>query len=49
MPPAGPPRRAGEADDQRPMTNVLALPKGTELVGDFRIERMLGAGGFGIT
>ena len=31
------------------MTNVLALPAGTELVGDFRIERMLGAGGFGIT
>jgi serine/threonine protein kinase len=31
------------------MTNVLALPVGTELVGDFRIERVLGAGGFGIT
>jgi hypothetical protein len=29
--------------------NLLALPKGTELVGDFRIERVLGAGGFGIT
>ncbi len=31
------------------MTNVLALPPGTELVGDFRIERVLGAGGFGMT
>jgi serine/threonine protein kinase len=31
------------------MTNVLALPAGTELVGDFRIERVLGVGGFGIT
>ncbi len=31
------------------MTNVLALPSGTELVGDFRIERVLGAGGFGMT
>jgi len=31
------------------MTNVLALPAGTELVGDYRIERVLGAGGFGIT
>jgi Protein kinase domain/WD domain, G-beta repeat len=31
------------------MTHVLALPTGTELVGDFRIERVLGAGGFGIT
>lgn len=31
------------------MTNVLALPTGTELVGDFRIERVLGAGGFGMT
>ena len=31
------------------MTNVLALPTGTGLVGDFKIERMLGAGGFGIT
>lgn len=30
------------------MTNLLALPQGTEL-GDFRIERVLGAGGFGIT
>ena len=31
------------------MTNVLALPSGTELVGDFCIERVLGAGGFGMT
>jgi serine/threonine protein kinase len=31
------------------MTNVLALAAGTELVGDFRIERVLGAGGFGMT
>ena len=29
--------------------NLLALPEGTELVGDFRIQRVLGAGGFGIT
>ncbi|MES0384957.1 MAG: serine/threonine-protein kinase [Hyphomicrobium sp.] len=31
------------------MTNLIALPSGTELVGDYRIERVLGAGGFGIT
>jgi serine/threonine protein kinase len=31
------------------MTHMLALTPGTELVGDFRIERVLGAGGFGIT
>ncbi len=31
------------------MTNLVALPSGTELVGDYRIERVLGAGGFGIT
>jgi WD40 repeat protein/serine/threonine protein kinase len=31
------------------MTHALALPPGTELVGDYRIERVLGAGGFGIT
>ena len=31
------------------MTNVLALAVGTELVGDYRIDRVLGAGGFGIT
>lgn len=31
------------------MTNLLALQPGTELVADYRIERVLGAGGFGIT
>ncbi len=31
------------------MTHLLALPAGTELVGDYRIDRVLGAGGFGIT
>ena len=31
------------------MTHVMALPRGTELVGDFRVERVLGVGGFGIT
>ncbi len=31
------------------MSHVQALPEGTELVSDFRIERVLGAGGFGIT
>ena len=31
------------------MTNLIALQSGTELVGDFRISRVLGAGGFGIT
>lgn len=31
------------------MTNASALPAGTELAGNFRIERVLGAGGFGIT
>jgi serine/threonine protein kinase len=30
-------------------THLLALPDGTELVGEFRITRVLGAGGFGIT
>src|SRR5262249_9913961 len=32
-----------------PQSNLLALPDGTELVGDYRIRRVLGAGGFGIT
>ena len=32
-----------------PTENLLALPDGTELVGDYRIKRVLGAGGFGIT
>ncbi len=31
------------------MTNIVALPGGTELVGDYRIAKVLGAGGFGIT
>lgn len=31
------------------MSNLIALQNGTELVGDYRIERVLGAGGFGIT
>ncbi len=31
------------------MNNLVALPSGTELAGDFRIKRVLGAGGFGIT
>jgi serine/threonine protein kinase len=31
------------------MTNLIALPGGTELAGDYRIERVLGAGGFGVT
>jgi len=31
------------------MTNLIALPNGTELVGEYRIERVLGAGGFGVT
>ncbi len=31
------------------MSNPVALPNGTELASDFRIERVLGAGGFGIT
>ena len=32
-----------------PSTFLPALPDGTELVGEFRIKRVLGAGGFGIT
>jgi WD40 repeat protein/serine/threonine protein kinase len=31
------------------MDNLLALPIGTELAGDYRIARILGMGGFGIT
>lgn len=31
------------------MDNLLALPNGTELGGDYRISHVLGAGGFGIT
>ncbi len=31
------------------MTHLIALKSGTELVGDYRISRVLGAGGFGIT
>ncbi|MEO1206537.1 MAG: protein kinase [Pseudomonadota bacterium] len=31
------------------MSNLIALPAGIELVKDYRVERVLGAGGFGIT
>lgn len=31
------------------MDNLLALPNGTVLADDYRLERVLGAGGFGIT
>lgn len=31
------------------MTNLSALLSGTELAGDFRIDRVIGAGGFGVT
>ena len=31
------------------MSHLQALPDGTELVSDFRIEHVIGAGGFGIT
>lgn len=31
------------------MTDHISLQSGTELVGDYRIDRVLGAGGFGIT
>ena len=31
------------------MTNIIALAEGTSLVGDYTVERVLGAGGFGIT
>ncbi|MCH9806981.1 MAG: protein kinase [Alphaproteobacteria bacterium] len=31
------------------MTNIIALDEGTNLVGDYTVERVLGAGGFGIT
>lgn len=42
--------RQAQAEASRgTMTNLIALPGGTELVGDYRIERVLGAGGFGIT
>ena len=31
------------------MTQLVALPDGTELAGDYKIVRVLGAGGFGVT
>ena len=31
------------------MTNLIALRSGTELAGDYKIDRVLGAGGFGVT
>ncbi|MGL4396562.1 MAG: protein kinase domain-containing protein [Hyphomicrobium sp.] len=31
------------------MTNLSTLPEGTELADDFRVVRVLGAGGFGVT
>ncbi len=31
------------------MTQLVALPDGTELAGEYKIERVLGAGGFGVT
>ena len=31
------------------MTNLIALESGTELAGEFKIDRVLGAGGFGVT
>src|SRR6476620_8833602 len=41
----------GKAMQPKPAssTHLLALPEGTELVGDYRIKRVLGGGGFGIT
>lgn len=41
-------RTSGEKRSET-MTNAIALQSGTELVGDYRIDRVLGAGGFGIT
>jgi serine/threonine protein kinase len=41
--------RDGDPRDCTRMTNLVALQSGTELAGDYRIDRVLGAGGFGIT
>lgn len=54
--PAGPAQAVQQFVDQQRagqqragMANLFALPEGTELVGDYRIQRVLGAGGFGVT
>src|SRR4051794_7700398 len=50
------PTRSGLSNRKRapitrmgPMTQLVALPDGTELAGDYKIVRVLGAGGFGVT
>jgi serine/threonine protein kinase len=43
------PERKAMPATPAPTDNLLALPEGTVLVGDYSIKRVLGAGGFGIT